>query len=69
MGAVVLAKFPSLLQDLNRMLSAVAPSGRARPTAQKTRLRSVGSIPEHMLPQAAIPDASTRDLLSTLRGK
>ena len=51
------------------MLLAVAPSGRALPTATKTRLRSVKSIPEQMLPEAAIPDASTRDLLSTLRGK
>lgn len=51
------------------MLLAVAPSGRALPTATKTRLRSVKSIPEHMLPEAAIPDASTRDLLSILRGK
>ena len=50
MEAVALAKFPPLLQDLNQMLSAVAPSVRARPTATKTRLRSVGSIPEHMLP-------------------
>ncbi len=67
--AVALVKFAPLLQDLNQMLSAVAPSVRARPTAAKTRLRSVGSIPEHMLPDAAIPDESTRDLMSSLRGK
>ena len=67
--AVAQAKFPPLLQDLNQMLSAIAPGERARPMASKTRLRSVGSIPEHMLPDAAIPDESTRDLLSTLRGK
>ena len=67
--AVALAKFPPLLQDLNQMLSAVAPGVRARPTATKKRLRSVGSIPEHMLADAAIPDKPTRELLSTLRGK
>ncbi len=67
--AVALVKFPPLLQDLNQMLSAVPPSVRARPIATKTRLRSVGSIPEHMLPDAAIPDESTRDLLAALRGK
>ncbi len=67
--AVALAKFPPLLQDLNQMLAAVAPTVRARQTASSTRLRAVGSIPEHMLPEAAIPDASTRALLSTLRGK
>ena len=67
--AVALVKFPPLLQDLNQMLSAVAPSVRARAIATKTRLRSVGSIPEHMLPDAAIPDESTRDLLAALRGK
>ncbi len=67
--AVALAKFPPLLQDLNQMLSAVAPSVRARPTASKTRLRSVGATPEHMLPDAAMPAASTRELLSALRGK
>ena len=67
--AVALAKFPALLQDLNQMLAAVAPSVRARPSASQTRLRSVGSIPEHMLPDAAMPDESTRQLLSALRGK
>ena len=67
--AVALAKFPPLLHDFNQMLSPVAPSVRARPMATKTRLRSVGSIPEHMLPDAAIPEESTRELLSTLRGK
>ena len=67
--AVALAKFPPLLQDLNQMLAAISPSVRARPTATKARLRSVGSIPEHMLPDAAIPDESTRELLSALRGK
>ena len=67
--AVALAKFPPLLQDLNQMLSAVAPGVRARPTATKARLRSIGSIAEHMLPDAAIPDAQTRALLSALRGK
>ena len=67
--AVALAKFVPLLQDLNQTLSAVAPSVRARPTATKTRLRSVGSIPEHMLPDAAMPDQPTQQLLSALRGK
>ena len=67
--AVALAKFPPLLQDLNQMLSAIAPIVRVRPKATKTRLRSIGSIPEHMLPDAAIPNESTRELLSILRGK
>jgi diguanylate cyclase (GGDEF)-like protein len=67
--AVSLAKFPPLLQDLNQMLAAVAPSVRARPKATAPRLRSVGSIPEHMLPDAAIPDPPTRQLLSELRDK
>ena len=69
LAAVALAKFPPLLQDLNQMLAAVAPSVRPRAAATKTRLRAVGSIPEHMLPDAAVPDASTRELLSTLRSK
>lgn len=67
--AVALANFPPLLRDLNQMLSAIAPVVRARPAATKTRLRSVGSIAEQTLPDAAMPDASTRELLSTLRGK
>ena len=67
--AVAVAKFPPLLQDLNQMLAAVAPTVRARRAATTTRLRSVGSIPEHMLPDAAIADESTRDLLSALRSK
>ena len=67
--AVALTKFPALLRDLNQMLSAIAPLVRARPAATNPRLRSVGSVSEHMLPDAAIPDASTRQLLSALREK
>ena len=67
--AVAVVKFPPLLQDLNQMLAAVAPTVRAHRATTTTRLRSVGSMPEQMLPDAAIADESTRELLSVLRGK
>ena len=68
MEAVALVKVPALLQDLNQMLAAVAPSVRARrsPTA---RLRDTGPGSARTLPDAAVADEPTRQLLTALRNK
>ena len=68
MEAVAQSRFPALLQDLNQMLAAVAPTVRANRSPPR-RLRDSEPSPARMLPDAAIPDQTTRHLLAALRSK
>ena len=66
MDSVALSRFPVLLQDLNQMLAAVAPTVRANRSPSR-RQHDGESHQTRTLAAAAVPDLPTQQLLGALR--